>query len=80
MFQKNYKIYSMNAYTCPEYSCKVLIEITLYFELEEKQKLSLLINLDFCLFCTAQIRHTFSEIFIVTLECLYICPYLILDF
>jgi hypothetical protein len=36
---KNYKIYSMKAYTCPEYSCKVLIEIALYFELEEKQKI-----------------------------------------
>jgi hypothetical protein len=35
---KNRHIYFTNTYICPEYSWKVLVEIALYFKLQEKNK------------------------------------------
>jgi hypothetical protein len=45
---KNYKIYSLNTYTCFEYLCEVLVEIALYFELQEKNKFVATYRLKFC--------------------------------
>jgi hypothetical protein len=42
------KIFSMNTYIFPEYSCKVSVEINIYFELQKKTKLWLRIDSDFC--------------------------------
>jgi hypothetical protein len=50
-------IYSMNTYTCPKYSCIVLVEISMYFELQKKAKIMATYRLRFMLeiylFCIA---------------------------
>jgi hypothetical protein len=84
-FLKNYEIYFINTYTCPGYSCKVLVEISMYFELQKKTKVMATYRLIFlseiCLFLySSKYNILFYEIFTVPLKCLYVCPYLISDF
>jgi hypothetical protein len=75
----------VNTRTCPKYSCKVLVETALYFELQEKTKIVASVDYDFCqqlvfFLYSSKYNILFSEFFTVPLVCLYVCPHLISDF
>jgi hypothetical protein len=79
---KNYKIYSLNTYTCFEYLCEVLVEIALYFELQKKLWLRIDSNFVRNLSFLYSSKYTIfsSEISTVRSECLDVCAYLLSDF
>jgi hypothetical protein len=80
VFQKNHQVYSMNTQSCSEYSCEVSVEITLYFDLEEKKTiLWLCIGHIFVgnLYFMYSPNISFFKIPAVPLKCLYVCTYLI---
>jgi hypothetical protein len=63
---KNHQIYSMNTYTCSKYFCEVLVEITLYFELQRKTNFWLCIGAYICqknVFFIAQNKTYFPQNF-----------------
>jgi hypothetical protein len=65
----------MNTYICHEYSCKISLEIALYFELQEKNKFvatySGIYLSEICLFCIAQNTTYFSTKFTLYLQNVY---------
>jgi hypothetical protein len=75
---ENYKFYFINTYTYYEYSYKLLVEITFYFELRKNNKF---VGMEISVFFFAEICHfSSSDIYTVHWEFLYVCVHLISDF
>jgi hypothetical protein len=73
---KNHHIYSINTYTCPGYSCEILVEISLYFDLQEINKFIATYRgrylSEIYLFCVAQNSTYFLQNFYRTFGiCIY---------
>jgi hypothetical protein len=73
---KNHHIYSINTYICPGYSCEILVEISLYFDLQEINKFIATYRgrylSEIYLFCVAQNSTYFLQNFYRTFGiCIY---------